>query len=333
MINFDSRGISSKQAWVGEGFSNWKHGAQRMKSHLKSTLHLDCAEALNAGNINVSQLSTYYLKQMMDNRTALRKIFSTLQILAKQGLPVRGDKNDEKSNFIAFIKGRAEDVEESQSWLKRDGYKWLHHETLNEIFDLIATTVFLEIMEEIRKAEYFSILLDETSDVSRTEQVSVCLRVVSQNLILNEYFIGFFTVKDIKAKTLFDLVNEIIASHSLSLSKLRGQCYDGATNVSGNISGLQNRVRKKEPRAIFVHYSAHRVNLVVQVGIEKVIPARNFIGTLKDLINFVRDSPKRILQFKELQCEAETDNVNNLPSLATHCPTRYKITLKTFLMF
>ncbi|XP_051160502.1 zinc finger MYM-type protein 1-like [Leptopilina boulardi] len=263
IINLDSRSISSKQAWVDDGFSNWKHGLERIKAHVKSNLHRDSSEALsNVKEINVAELvSTYHLKQMIENRMALRKIFCTLRVLAKQGLPTRGDNNDEKSNFMAFLNARAEDVTELQSWLQRGGHKWLHHETQNEILNLMANAILSEIMKEIREAEFFSILLDETSDISRTEEVSVCIRIFFDNLTSKEYFIGFFSIKDIKAKTLFDLVNEILVSHSLSLLKLRGQCYDGDANVSGNISGLQTRIREEEPRALFVHFTAHRMSL------------------------------------------------------------------------
>lgn len=330
IINFDSRAIKSKQAWVDDGFSNWKHGAERIKTHATSSLHIDCAEALrNVENINVVQsISTVHLKQMMNNRTALMKIFSTLKALARQGLPIRGAKNDENSNFMTFLKARAEDVAELKSWLQRDGYRWLHHDSQNEILELMATTVLSEIMDEIREAEYFSISLDETSDISRTEQISVCLRIVSENLTANEHFIGFFSTPNTKAETLFDLVNEIFVLHKLPLSKLRGQCYDGASNVSGKISGLQSRIREEEPRALFVHCNAHNLNLVVQDGIEKVLLARKFIGTIKDLINFIRDSPKRVAQFKELQTEAEKESDNDLPFLAAYCPTRYILRLK-----
>ncbi|XP_053968442.1 uncharacterized protein LOC128869864 [Anastrepha ludens] len=188
----------------------------------------------------------------MDNRTALLKIFSTLKALAIQGLPIRGDNNDERSNFMTFLQARAEDVVELKAWLQRDGHKWLHHRSQNEILELMATTVSMEIIEDIRNTEYCSILLDETSDVSRIEQVSVCLRIVSEDLTAKEHFISFFSTSDTKAKTLFDLVEEIFQKYNLTLSKVRGQCYDGASNVSGNISGLQTRILEKESRALWV---------------------------------------------------------------------------------
>ncbi|XP_054746034.1 zinc finger protein 862-like [Anastrepha obliqua] len=251
VINLHSREVQSKKAWVDDGFSNWKHGADRLKIHSTTCLHLNCVEALlNVAKTNVvQQISTAHFKQMMDNRTALLKIFSTLKALAIQGLPIRGDNNDERSNFMTFLQARAEDVVELKAWLQRDGHKWLHHRSQNEILELMATTVSMEIIEDIRNAEYCSILLDETSDVSRIEQVSVCLRIVSEDLTAKEHFISFFSTSDTKAKTLFDLVEEIFQKYNLPLSKVRGQCYDGASNVSGNISGLQTRILEKESRA------------------------------------------------------------------------------------
>lgn len=38
---------------------------------------------------------------------------------------------------------------------------WHHHESQNKRLDLMTTTVSLEIMVEIKSAEYFSISLDE----------------------------------------------------------------------------------------------------------------------------------------------------------------------------
>lgn len=91
-------------------------------------------------------ISAGHLQQMMDNRTALLKIFSTLKALARQGVPIRGSHNDENSNFMTIVKTRAEDVGELKSWLQRDGHRWLHHDSENEILDLMATTVLTTII-------------------------------------------------------------------------------------------------------------------------------------------------------------------------------------------
>ncbi|KAK7870340.1 hypothetical protein R5R35_003727 [Gryllus longicercus] len=205
---------------------------------------------------------------------------------------------------MTILKARAEDVKELEDWLQRSGHKWLHHEIQNEILEAMARDVLLKIMEEVNNAEYFSILLDETADIAKTEQVSIYVRIVSPDLLASEYFVGFYSTANTKAEALFEIVKDVLLRFGLPLSKLRGQCYDGAANVAGKISGLQERIREEEPRALFVHCNAHTLNLVVQDGIEKVLPARKFIGEVKDLINFVRDSPRRVAKFQDLQAES-----------------------------
>ncbi|CAH0555121.1 unnamed protein product [Brassicogethes aeneus] len=326
VLRLDSHELKSKVTWVQTGFFYWKHAADRIKKHQKSSLHLKCTEALkNLKTVNVVQhLSTATLKQMMDHRTALKKIFSTLRILGRQGLAIRGAANDEDSNFMTILRARAEDVLELESWLSRTGHKWLHHDIQNEILEIMANKIMTENIEKIKKSEFYAILLDETPDVSRMEQISIYFRVASPDLVSSEYFMGFYSTTSTKAGTLFDIVKDVLLRFQLPLEKLRGQCYDGASNVSGRLSGLQQRIQEEEPRALFVHCNAHNLNLAVQDSIEKVLEARKFLGVMKEMINFVRDSPKRIARFQDLQAYEGEENGEDFPALAAYCPTRYE---------
>lgn len=79
----------------------------------------------------------------------------------------------------------------------------------------------------------------------------------------------------------------------------------------GNISGLQTRVTEVYPYALYVHCVAHRLNLVVQDALTEIIRIRDFVGTIKDMIKFVRNSPYRLSIFKDMQSDDEPS-----PSLA-----------------
>lgn len=162
-------------------------------------------------------------------------------------MAIRGADNDDNSNFMAILRARAEDIVELETWLWRISQKWLHHDVQNEIRQAMTTEVMTEIIRDVQGSNYFSILLDETADILRTEQVSIYLRVVSAELIASEYFLGFYSTTDTKAETLFDIVKDVLVRFNLPQSKLRGHCYDGAANASGKISGLQQRIREEEP--------------------------------------------------------------------------------------
>lgn len=96
------------------------------------------------------------------------------------------------------------------------------------------------------------------------------------------------------------LVSDVLLRYQLKFESIRGQRYDGASNVSGCLTRLQARIKEVELRALFVHCTAHKLNLVVQDAMEDVNCSRNFIGIIKELINFIRDSQKRLAWFKEL---------------------------------
>lgn len=62
--------------------------------------------------------------------------------------------------------------------------------------------------------------------------------------------------------------------------------------VSGHITGLQKRINNVEPQTLYVHCSAHTLNLVVQDSMMTVERSRDFLVLLKSLIVFVRKKQK-----------------------------------------
>ncbi|XP_031781025.2 zinc finger MYM-type protein 1-like [Nasonia vitripennis] len=304
LLILDNKNIRiSKMAFVEEGYGCWKNAVSRFKNHEKSELHLHSIEVTLAKNNKrsiIDHLSLAKKKEMIESRTALTKIFTTVLVLAKQGLALRGHDED-RSNLLQFLHLRAEDVPELKSWLQRTGHKWVHHSIIDEIIVLYSENLLNIIVNEIKCNKYYSIMIDETSDVSRLGQVSICLRTVSHNFVVKEHFMEFCNTGNTKSETLLKIVTEYLAKITLSINDLRGQCYDGASNVSGKITGLQTRIRELEPRALFVHCSAHSLNLVVQDALEDIQFVRNFIGMIKEIINCIRDSPKRLHDYKILQ--------------------------------
>lgn len=205
---------------------------------------------------------------------------------------------------------------ELRAWLNRDKSKWLSHDIVNEIIKLMADKILRKHLTVVKNVQYYALMIDETSDISRLEQVSVCLRIVHADLSVEEIFTGFYSTDNTKSETLFNLVKDILLRYNLNFCDMRGQCYDGAANVSGRILGLQTRIQEVEPRALYVHCTAHSLNLAVQDAMEQVLCVKNFLGIAKDLITFVRDSPKRLASFNKLQL---ADN----PNLKAFCPNRY----------
>ena len=56
---------------------------------------------------------------------------------------------------------------------------------------VMAQQVQRSIASDIHSSQWYSLSVDETTDISVREQVSLCLRYVSENFEVREDFLGF----------------------------------------------------------------------------------------------------------------------------------------------
>lgn len=76
-------------------------------------------------------------------------------------------------------------------------------------------------------------MVDETTDVSITEQVVICLKWVNENFEIQEEFVGLYEVDSTSAEKIYAAITDVFLCLNLPISKVRGQCYDGAAAMSG----------------------------------------------------------------------------------------------------
>ena len=80
---------------------------------------------------------------------------------------------------------------------------------------------------------------------------------------VKERFIGFVHVMETTALSLKSAIDELFACYILNLGRVKGQGYDGASNMSGEFNGLKALILKENSSAYFVHCFAHQLQLVV----------------------------------------------------------------------
>jgi hypothetical protein len=85
----------------------------------------------------------------------------------------------------------------------------------------------------------FSVLIDESRDISVKEQMVVMLRYVNNEGKVVERFLALKHVKDTTSDALKQTLFGLLDKYNLSITKLRGQGYDGASNIRGEFNGLQ----------------------------------------------------------------------------------------------
>ncbi|XP_057790841.1 uncharacterized protein LOC131007949 [Salvia miltiorrhiza] len=100
----------------------------------------------------------------------------------------------------------------------------------SDIINAVAVETTKAIIMDIEN-DFFSILVDECRDVSVKEQMGVVIRYVDKNGCAIERFLGLVHVSDTAATSLEMGIDSLFSTHGLSVSSLRGQGYDGASNM------------------------------------------------------------------------------------------------------
>lgn len=189
----------------------------------------------------------------------------------------------------------------------------------NEFIDICGDLIAEQIVAEACRAEYFTVLCDETTDTGHHEQLCVCIRFVSKSNgyhMIKEEFLQFQRAERLTGAALAKQILCILRSHKLNISKLVGQGYDGAAAMAGHINGVQANIKLEAPLAEYVHCSSHVLNLVLNAA-SAVPEIRDMFGTVREVTKFLNESAKRRI------IVAESLGEEGGRSLVTMCETRF----------
>ncbi|XP_070007382.1 uncharacterized protein [Nicotiana sylvestris] len=98
--------------------------------------------------------------------------------------------------------------------------------------------------------------------------MTLVLRYVNKEGKLIEQFLSTVHAKDTTALSLQKEIHSLLLEHSLSRSQIRGHCYEGASNMQGEINRLKTLILKDTPSSYCIHCFAHQLHMTL-VAIEK----------------------------------------------------------------
>ena len=119
-------------------------------------------------------------------------------------------------------------------------------------------------------------MCDGIQDITLENQESIVIIYIDENLKVQEKCIGFYSSTLSTSESIANILNDTNIRLGLSIFNLRGQCYDGASNVSAVYKGTQALVQKEQPLAYYTYCSSHRLNLVCK----SVAQSKALLGSL-----------------------------------------------------
>lgn len=112
-----------------------------------------------------------------------------------------------QGNFRSILLYRSNGDEHLTSILKTPGRnKYITPQIQNEIVSSCGNIILQTIVKKVNDSQCFSVLADETTDISVTEQLALCVRYIDKENNANESFLKFIQVHSLSGKNLADAI-------------------------------------------------------------------------------------------------------------------------------
>ena len=169
-------------------------------------------------------------------------------------------------------------------------------------------------------------MADECTDCSNKEQFTVNIRWVYKELQQHENFIGLYKVDTIDADSLVFAIKDVLLRMNVNIANCRGQCYDGASNMSGARKGVAKLINQEESRAIYMHCYGHALNLAVGDCMKSSKICKDTLDTSFEITRLIKFSPKRNAAFDRIRLSNQDDDSSYSPiGIRTFCHTRWTV--------
>ncbi|KAM5586362.1 zinc finger MYM-type protein 1, partial [Rosa sericea] len=314
---------SHHPAFTEHGFQGWKNVMSKKSGivfHMGGinsphNIAMQKWESLRNPSKHIERvISTQSSQEVADNRLRLITTIESVRLLARQGCAFRGHDESVNSsnggNFNAVVDsfGRM-NIDVRRVFQNAPGNaKYISPLIQKQILNILGNKVRIKIREEVGDAK-FCILVDEAVDVSNREQMAIILRFVDCDGFIRERFFKVLSVADTCSQTLKDEISKVLTQYDLQVENMRGQGYDGASNMRGEFNGLQALFREECPYAYYVHCFAHRLQLTLNTAAKGVHDIWEFFSTLSLIVNFVDSSAKRHSALRVIREEEIADLV------------------------
>ncbi|RUS91788.1 hypothetical protein EGW08_000496 [Elysia chlorotica] len=159
---------------------------------------------------------------------------------------------------------------------------------------LIRKAVAPSLKEELREdfsGQKFSVLIDESTDISLQKLMCVVVVYVGKNGKVKFAYLGLIPVVAADAATLFAALEEELRSYGQTLENCVGFSSDGASVMVGNNNSVWTRIKEKSPQCVQLKCICHSLALSIQHAFCK-LPS-NVAFLIKEIPGWFSNSPLR----------------------------------------
>lgn len=285
--------------WVTKPFNNWRKALEKMRAHASSDTHTKCVEAellVREGGTIAHQLHCIEDDQRSKNRKAIKSLLRCTHFLCKQHIP-HTTNFDKLISLVVSCGGQ--DLEEFVQRAAKNA-SYTSSDAVTDFIEAIGIWIDEIQIKNLLAAPFFSLMADECTDVATIEELSIFCRWVDNGSPV-EHFMEILPLKKADAESIYTVLIDWLNKKNIQCRKLVGMGFDGAATFAGKKTGVQARLKKNSPHAIFVHCHCHKLQLASVQAANKTDGIKHVYTMLTSLWKFFHYSPKRCESLKDIQ--------------------------------
>ena len=268
-----------------------RYRKEAIREHSLTKMHEAAVEA--EMNQRVSMFHQQYEEKKAVRNDVLYNAFAALYWLAKEAVA--------NVKFFSLLNlFRAVGLDKMQHFNHKSPA------AVREMFLTSGNVVKNMIIEEIKKAGSYGLLIDEVTDIAVTEQLITFVQFWNSTSGGTE--IKFLSANDLlvesdsaNAETITSTLVKELNQCNLSVGKLNGLCTDGASVMTGKTSGVATRLKELNKHLVSIHCICHKLSLACCDTNDEIAYMQEVERWLFQAWKFFANSPKRLAAYLKTQ--------------------------------
>ncbi|XP_006813061.1 zinc finger protein 862-like [Saccoglossus kowalevskii] len=273
-----------------------------IKDHEQISAHRDAVkrEMTSATSQNIGEVIQPEVK-----KDAITSAFKVMHFLAKRRIPHTTNFEPVLNLLSQLGMSVKADLHVSKS------VTYCSERSMHEMIIILSSVLEDKTINELKQSEFYSIMLDETTDVSVGEQLTLNCWYLDSTRHLRVKFLkmveplkpdadDIHTVT-LNAENITRHVTTYFRENELDYEKLVGVGTDGAAVMTGKRSGVVKRLQEIATTAIGIHCCAHRLQLASSQAANAVPYVKKFVSILRQLYDYFDNSAVRSAGLSAIQ--------------------------------
>ena len=172
---------------------------------------------------------------------------------------------------------------------------------VQELVGILAQQIEDAQLAALSRSLFYGLMIDESTDISVTKQLVLYGRYVTEAGEPSSSFLKIVDLVDGTAERIEEAIRAYMTDKELAFSKLMGFGSDGASVMTGRLSGVATRLHRSNPYLVAIHCVAHRLALACSQAGEKVSYIQKFKKALTTLYWVFQASAVRTAGLKSIQ--------------------------------